>query len=201
MKNRILVFLLLLAALPISIMASIPGKYEMIVPHVPPQTNSVDKVTLVEVFAFDCIHCYNFNRDTLVKLEAKFGDKLIVDPKPIGWRGHDPGRLYYIAKQENKEHDVMMMVFDLVFNKGLGKQMFQRDKLQFVAKKFGLTSKFKSMMDSPDIVRQMNESVQYAQQKNVNSTPTIIIEDVLIPERSFDNLVKIINALLKQPVP
>ena len=79
--------------------------------------------------------------------------------------------------------------------------MYARDKLQFVARKHGLSSEFKSMMDSPEIVQKMNEGIQYSQQKNIDSTPTLIIEDVMLPVREFSNLVKIINSLLKEPVP
>ena len=52
-----------------------------------------------------------------------------------------------------------------------------------------------------NIGKQMHESIQYAQQRNVNSTPTLVIEDVMLPNRTYSNLVKIINALLKEPVP
>lgn len=200
MKIKILSFIMIGLMLPFFALAEIPGQYKMIVPHIPPQAGSLDKVNLAEVFAFDCGHCYNFNRDTLPKLKKKFGKKLVVSPKPIGWRGHDPGRLYFIAEKQGKGDKVMMMIFDLIFEKGLGKQMFSRDKLQFVARAHGLTDAYKAGMDSPEIVQKMNASVQYAQQRNINSTPTLIIEDVMIVDRNFSNLVTVINALLKEPV-
>lgn len=200
MKRIVILFILVWIALPTFLFAEIPGNYELIVPHVPPAARSLDKVIIVEVFAFDCVHCYHFNRDLYPKLKKKFGDKLVLDAKPIGWRGHDPGRLYFIAKNENKGHEVMLTIFELIFEGGLREQMFSRDKLQFVARRHGLFEAFKTQMDSPRIVRQMNQSIQYAKSRNINSTPTLVIEDAIMPVRTYSNLVTIINALLKEPV-
>ncbi|MCG8334434.1 MAG: thioredoxin domain-containing protein [Proteobacteria bacterium] len=200
MKKSLITIAVALILLPASLLADIPGEYKIVVPQIPPAPRSVDKVRLVEVFAFDCVHCYYFNRDMLPKLKSKFGDKLVFEPKPIGWRGHDPGRLYFIAEEKGKGHDVMMTIFQMIFDYGLGQQMFTRDKLQFVAKKHQLDKEFKSLMDAPRIVKQMNRSVQYSQIKNVDSTPTLIIEESIIPVRRYSNLVLIINSLLKNPV-
>ncbi len=200
MKKRLITIAFTLLIIPATIFANIPGNYELIVPQIPPPAGSLDKVTLVEVFAFDCIHCYHFNKDMLPKLKSKFGNKLEFLAKPIGWRGHDPGRLMFIAEEKGKGHEVMMTIFQMVFDYGLGEQMFTRDKLQFVAQKHGLSKEFKTMMDSPQITNKMNQSVQYAQTKNINSTPTLVIEESLIPLRQYSNLVLIINSLLKNPV-
>ena len=56
-------------------------------------------------------------------------------------------------------------------------------------------------MDDPAIVRKMNQSVEYSDRRDIDSTPTIVIENAIKPNRTFDNLVTIINALLKDPVP
>lgn len=200
MKKSLLTITVALILLPASLLADIPGDYKLVVPQIPPALRSLDKVKLAEVFAFDCVHCYYFNRDMMPELKAKFGDKLELVPKPIGWRGHDPGRLYFIAEEKGKGHDVMMSIFQMVFDYGLGEQMFTRDKLQFVARKHGLEKEFKSLMDEPRIVGKMNRSIQYSQLKNVDSTPTLIIEDSIIPVRHYSNLVLIINSLLKNPV-
>jgi predicted DsbA family dithiol-disulfide isomerase len=200
MKSRLIAIAIAIFVFPCSVFSEIPGRYELLVPHVPPPAHSLNKVTLVEVFAFDCIHCYNFNKDMLPQLQAKFGKKLEFIAKPIGWRGHDPGRLFFIAQEKGKGHDVMMFIFNLIFEGGLGEQMFTRDKLQFVARRFGLMKEFNTMMDSPPVVAKMNQSVQYATVRNINSTPTLIIEESIIPIREYSNLVLIINSLLKQPV-
>ncbi len=200
MKKAILANIILLLFFTFNIYADIPGKYEVMVPQIPPAKNSLEKVRLIEVFAFDCIHCYHFNRDMLPELQKKFGDKMVFIAKPIGWRGHDPGRLYYIAEEKGKAHEVALSIFHLIFEGGLREQMFQRDKLQFVARKHDLFDEFKANMDSPGIVSKMNAGIQYAKVRNINSTPTLIIEDSIKPVRHYDNLVLIINSLLKEPV-
>ncbi|MBU2514989.1 DsbA family protein [bacterium] len=197
MKSKLLIILTLVLLFPFLTIADIPGRYELLVPNVPPPAHSLDIVHIVEVFSFDCGHCYHFNRDIYPKLKEKFGDKIELIPKPIGWRGHDPGRLFYIAESKGKGHDVMMMIFQLVFDGGLREQMFSRDKLQFVAKKHGLENEFKTMMDSPEIIGKMNEGIQYSESRRINSTPTLIIEDSIMPIRDYSNLVTIISALLK----
>lgn len=180
--------------------ASIPGDYEVQIPFSPPLAHSLDQVTMHVVFAFDCPHCYNFHRDQETALKRKFGDKLKIVLQPIGWRGPDPGRLYFIAEEKGKGEAVLMMIFDFLFNKGLGTEMFKRDKLAFVARLNGLEEEFKTLMDHPRIVQKMKESMRFADDRKINSTPTVVIEKVMFPERNYGNLVTIINGLLKEPV-
>jgi len=197
-----LAFLILFSFLltPVTTFSAIPGNYEVIIPFSAPPANSLDQVTIHEVFAFDCGHCFDFHKHEYKALKKHFKNKVKFVLRPIGWRGPDPGRLYFIAEQKGKGEQVLLMTFDFIFNKGLGKQMFNRDKLQFVARLNGLSEEFKTMMDSPEIVKKMNESMDYAREKKIDSTPTLVIENVMIPNRHHSNLVTIINALLKEPV-
>ena len=201
MKKFALLALILLLLLPVTAFAAIPGKYDVVVPYSPPPPNSLDQVTIHEVFAFDCGHCFDFHKNEYKALKKHFKNKVKFVLHPIGWRGPDPGRLYFIAEQKGKGEQVLTMTFDFIFNKGLGKEMFNRDKLQFVARLNGLTKEFNTMMDAPEIVKKMNESMDYAKEKKIDSTPTLVIENVMIPNRRYSNLVTIINALLKEPVP
>ena len=200
MKKFALLALFSLLLIPLTALAVIPGKFDVIVPFSPPPANSLDQVTIHDVFAFDCPHCYDFFSNEYKALKKKFKNKVKIIQQPIGWRGPDPGRLYFIAEQKGKGDQVLAMTFDFIFNKGLGKEMFKRDKLQFVARLNGLTKEFNTMMDAPEIVKKMNDSMAYAQSKKIDSTPTLVIEDVMIPNRHYSNLVTIINALLKEPV-
>ncbi len=200
MKKFALLTLLSLLFIPVTAFAVIPGKYDVIVPFSPPPANSLDQVTIHEVFAFDCGHCFDFHQNEYKALKKQFKNKVKFVLHPIGWRGPDPGRLYFIAEQKGKGEQVLAMTFDFIFNKGLGTEMFKRDKLQFVARLNGLTKEFNTMMDAPEIVKKMNDSMDYARGKKIDSTPTLVIEDVMIPNRQHSNLVTIINALLKEPV-
>ena len=201
MKKMLLLIGLVALFLTPSAFSQIPGKYEIIVPHRPPPQNSLDQVRIYEVFAFDCGHCYEFFQNQYPRLKKKFGNKIKIFKRPIGWRGHDPGRLYFIAEEKGKGDKVIAMIFDFMHEKGLGNSMYTRDKLQFVAKLNGLEDDFKKRMDDPAIVRKMNQSVEYSDRRDIDSTPTIVIENAIKPNRTFDNLVTIINALLKDPVP
>ena len=53
MENRVPLFLVLLLLIPITGLAKIPGNFEVIVPFSAPAANSLDQVTIHEVFAFD----------------------------------------------------------------------------------------------------------------------------------------------------
>jgi predicted DsbA family dithiol-disulfide isomerase len=192
--------LLLWLLMPLSLQAKLPGDYQIIVPYTAPAEHSLDRVTIHEVFAFDCPHCYTFHKHTRKALAEKFKEKVHFISQPIGWRGHDPGRLYFIAEKFGKGDAVILMIFDFVFDKGLGLGMYQRDKLQFVARLIGLSEEFKTMMDDPEIIDAMNRSVAFSRERGIESTPTLVMEGVLIPSRQYDNLVTIINALLKDPV-
>jgi len=200
MKIKPFFILLLILFIPTLIYAKNPGRYELIVPFQAPPVRSMDQVVIHEVFAFDCGHCFNFHSKVKPRLVKKFGDKIKIIPQPIGWRGPNPGRLYYIAEKFGKGEQVILSTFDMIFNKGLGAGVFKKDILQFVAKYNGLEKEFKTMMESPEIVKKMNQSIQYADSKNINSTPTLVIGEGMVPEREYNNLVTIINSLLKHPV-
>lgn len=196
LKNFSLLLIFLL--LPGMAVSGIPGRYELIAPRIPPEEHSLDVVTMHEVFAFSCGHCFDFTRIIAPRLKEKFGKKLEIIPQPIGWAGHDPGKLYFIAKEKGIGNKVKLMIFNFHFNSGVN--MYDRDKLRFVAKMNGLSEEFKTRMDSPEIVAKMKESVQFAEINNITSTPTLVIENSIIPVRDYTNLVTIINALLKEPV-
>lgn len=201
-RSAVFLFCLITLAAPVSWAAEIEGHFETIAPLVPPKANSLEQVTIHEVFYFGCPHCYELNK-MLPILKEDFGDKIKLISVPIGWGGHDPGRLLYIARQKGpeKEEEVKNMIFNFVHEKGLGKRMFTRDKLQFVAKLTGLSKEFQTQMDDPKIVEQMNQGVALAQAKGVESTPTLIIEGSMkIVGHDMINLRKVINSLLKEPI-
>jgi len=200
MIRRILPILIALLTIPMAGLSSIPGKYEVLIPFSPPAAHSLDRVTVYVVFAFDCGHCYHYHRSDLKALENRFRGKLKVVYQPIGWRGQDPGRLYFIAEEKGKGEAVMGMIFDFLFDKGLGLGMFKRDKLQFVAQMNGLEKEFRNLMDDPRIVRKMEESIRFSDDRKIDSTPTVVVEGVMIAERGYQNMATIINALLKDPV-
>ncbi len=199
MNSKILIVLFILATLPIIAAAQIKGRYEVIPPSFPPVPGSLDKVEIVEVFSFGCPHCYHLSQQ-LPALEKRFGNKIKVIPSPIGWQGHDPGRLYFIAEEKGKGKKVKEMIFSFYHARGVGADMYTRDKLTFVAKLNGLTKEFQTRMDDPKIVAKMNAAVDYAKEKKITGTPTLVIEGVIKASGNVENLAVIINSLLKEPV-
>lgn len=190
--------LLGLLLVPIAGYAKLPGKYDVIVPFIEPAPKSADVVVIHEVFAFDCGHCYHYYKsNTLDRIKKKYGDRVEVYYMPIGWRGPDPGRLYYIAEERGDGKKVMGMIFNFIFDKGLGAEMFTRDKLQFVARMAGLKSEFNTLMDSPEIISKMNASIEFSDLRRIDSTPTIVVQNVLKANREYDNLERLVEALLK----
>jgi hypothetical protein len=116
--NKNLFLIVFFVAFNITIgFAEIPGKYEIIAPLQPPDAHSLEQVRVDEVLAFDCDHCYEFYSTTYPKLKKTFGNKIKIVLRPIGWRGHDPGRLYFIAQRKGKGEQVMATIFDFIHEK------------------------------------------------------------------------------------
>lgn len=202
MAKRLLLLFLALASYASIALADLPGNYEIIIPNIPPREHSLDKVRLTEFFSVTCGHCYNFHRSSHI-LKEKFGDKLEIIPNPVGWYGKDPGRLYYIGKRFGKGKQVLDTIFSFVFDQSIeniGQKIFQRDMLKNVALVAGLSEEFDTYMDDPEIVIQMDEAVLNAEDFNVHATPTIVIEGSIKTSGNIENLIEIINSLLKRPV-
>lgn len=199
--KRIIAALFVLFLLPITTFAvdEIKGDYDLVLPGFPPEPHSLDKVVMHEVFSFTCIHCFELNKE-IHELKEYFGDKLEIQPQPIGWRGMEPGKLYFLAEKYGKGEAVKTTIFEFYFEKGFKDKVFTKDILRFVAKMHGLSKEFKKEIDSPEIVKKMKDSMQFGKDKQVNATPTLVIEEVIKANRDLDNLKVIINSLLKKPV-
>lgn len=202
MAKRLLSLALAVVTFATIAVAELPGKYELIIPNIPPSEHSLDKVNITEFFSFTCGHCYNFHKNAK-KLKEKFGDKIQITPNPVGWYGDNPGRLYFIGKKFGKGELVIDQIFNFVFEQSLeniGQKIFQREMLKNVALITGLTKEFNTYMDDPEIIKSMNASIETAKNFNIHSTPTIVIEGAIKTSGNIENLERIINALLKNPV-
>ena len=57
-------------------------------------------------------------------------------------------------------------------------------------------------MDDPVIVKQMDDAMAFAKEKGVESTPTLILQgSVKVVGNDLVNLKKVLNSMLKEPVP
>ena len=197
--NKAILVFSLFFLFPLTFFSAILGEFEIMIPGIPPKEKSLDVVKIYEVFSFGCPHCFYLN-NKIPKFKERFGKKVEIIPVPIGWIGPDPGRLYYIAKSKGKGEQVKDMIFDFYHVKGLGKTIYTRDKLQFVARMNGLAKEFKDLMDDPIVIKEMNDGIQMAEDKKIKSTPTFLVEGVLKASGNLENLFYIVNSLLKEPV-
>lgn len=202
MVKKIVSLLLAMVANTAITMAELPGQYKIVIPNIPPQERSLDKVQMTEFFSVTCGHCYNFHKNVSI-LKKKFGDKIEIISSPVGWYGKDPGRLYYIGKQFGKGKLVLDTIFNFVFDQSIENithKIYQREMLENVALVSGLTDEFNRYMDDPKIIEAMDSAVKRAEDFDIHSTPTIVIEGAIKTSGNITNLIKIINALLKEPV-
>ncbi len=198
MKKLLLLSIIFL--LPLSwAFASLPGKYEVIIPNIPPEAKSLDRVNIDEVFSFTCPHCFELSKK-IPFLKKVFKDKVKITVRPIGWIGENPGRLYYIGLKKGRGHQVRNRIFSFVFDQNLVKQINQKDILRNIAILEGFSGDFDKLMESPEIVKQMKDSIALAKYAQIESTPTIIIEGSITVSHNIRNLCNVINALLKDPV-
>jgi len=202
MKNRIYIITLLLFLLPLSGSAEIKGRYKAATgPRARPipAERSVDQVHIIEIFAFTCPHCMVFHRQTKPKLKKRFGNKLKIDAYPIGWVGPNPAKLYYIAQSNGKGDEMKDFIFSAIIESGI-RDINSKQVLGFIAEQYDLEKEFKADIDSKKIDAIFKKGKKYAKDFKINSTPTLVLENAIIPERDIENLSRIINSFLKEPV-
>lgn len=179
--------------------ANLPGKYDVIIPNIPPTAKSLDKVHIDEVFSFTCPHCKDLNKQ-IPLIEKVFDGKVKISARPIGWVGQNPGRLFYIGMEKEKGQQVKDRIFSFVFDQNLGDQINEKTILKNVAILEGLSKDFDTMMEDPRIIKKMKDGMALADYAKIESTPTLIIEGVLTTSGDLKNLFEILNSLLKDPV-
>lgn len=163
-----------------------------------PKQNSLDTVHVVEIFSFTCPYCFQFN-NALPQLKAMFQNKLEMVHYPIAWVGPNPGKLYYLGAQKGMGQDVKNTIFRMFHESGI-KNINDPNVLEFVAQDFRLDADFKKQDVQQGLQKQLLDGQAYAQAFGVRSTPTFIIEDALIFNGSAEELIPVINSLLKEPV-
>ena len=201
---KIFITLLLFLSCCGYVIAEPPGEYDIAISYRAnpiPKKNSLDSVELTEVFSFTCPHCNRFRME-LAKLQKLFGDKLIVTSYPIGWVGHNPGKLYYMALEKSQEmaEKVKDDIFDSIFLANMGNAINDPNILIFIAQEHGLAEGFEQKLNSKAIETKMKHGLTYIKDFNVTSTPTIFLQDAIKLTGDPKNLAKIINYLLVQQV-
>jgi len=202
LKHLILaVFLIFSLSIPTVLFSAVKGDYEIVFPNIPPKEHSLDVVHIDEIFAFYCGYCNSLN-NSLKQIKKDFGSKLKINPVPLGSPTTMPGKLVYVAMDFGKADEVKNILFDFYHYNLLGKEIFYNiDHLQAAANMAGINRDIKPLLDAPKIIKKMNDGLALAKSYEANTTPTLIIEGVIktVGARP-DNLIEIVNSLLKEPV-
>ncbi|MBL0691641.1 MAG: thioredoxin domain-containing protein [SAR324 cluster bacterium] len=179
---------------------SLAGRYEL-APNVgtAPAARSFDKIKVVELFSVSCGHCYNFFKEE-DKFKKAFNGKVSFVSFDMGWMGDNLARFFQLAVQEKKEKKAKEILFSAFFNAGMH-NLNDPKVLQVFAGELKITGDLDKKMRTKFITKKMVDLQKLVSRNKINSTPTFIINDVIIVKgANIANLAKVINSLLKEPV-
>ncbi|MDP3491930.1 MAG: thioredoxin domain-containing protein [Hyphomonadaceae bacterium] len=166
-------------------------------------------VTMLEYAALTCSHCRDFWKWELPKLKSQYLDtgrvKLIYRDFPIDEAGM--GVLFASVSRCGGEAKYVDMVdefftrqYDLLTSAQSGSAL---PVLNEIGAKFGLSpEQVMTCIDhQPDLKASILKSQQDASAKGVRGTPTVFINDELVANPTWENIVAAIEAKLGNPAP
>jgi len=166
-------------------------------------------VTMIEYAALTCSHCRDFWKWELPKLKSTYLDtgkvKLIYRDFPIDGQGM--GLLFASVARCGGEEKYVDMVdefftrqFDLLTAAQTGSAL---PVLNEIGAKFGLSQdQILTCIDHrPDLKDAINKMQAEGTAKGVRSTPTIFINDEVVANPTWENVVAAIEKSLGNPVP
>ena len=166
-------------------------------------------VTMVEYAALTCSHCRDFWKWELPKLKSQYLDtgkvKRIYRDFPIDGQGM--GLLFASVARCGGEEKYVDMVdefftrqFDLLTAAQSGSAL---PVLNEIGAKFGLSQdQILTCIDHrPDLKQSIFDAQKAASDKGVRSTPTIYINDEVVSNPTWENVVASIEKALGNPVP
>ncbi len=174
-----------------------------------PLGNADAPVTMVEYAALTCSHCRDFWKWELPKLKSTYLDtgkvKLIYRDFPIDGQGM--GLLFAsVARCAGEEKYVDMVdefftrQYDLLNAAQTGSAL---PVLNEIGAKFGLSQdQILTCIDHrPDLKQSILDAQREASEKGVRSTPTIYINDEVVSNPTWENVVAAIEKALGNPAP
>lgn len=155
------------------------------------------KVTFVEFSDFQCPYCQRLARDTMPTLEKEYEGKVkfVYHYFPLG---HDAGNKAAAAAICAQEQGKFWEYRNLIAN-DYPNWLENLDKLDEFAQKVSLDmDKFKSCRSSNEVSERIKKYTQESQDKGVDSTPTIFIndekiigaQDISVYRQKIDNLLR-----------
>ena len=170
----------------------------------PPQpTSSGDKVEVLEVFSYACIHCAHFQPSVNTWKQHMPADvRWEYVPAAFGGPWDEFARAYYAAEilgVQARTHDAAFKAIhvDRVIKTG------SQDEIADLYGKWGVDrTKFLDTMKSFGVTAKLNRGKQFAQRTGVTATPTIIINGKyrvnVTEDRGFAGMLSTVDFLLAQ---
>lgn len=180
-----------------AIAQDIKGRYTLLDGKTAPESNSLDKVVVVEYFSFACGHCYNFNSQ-LPEFKLKYKGRVIFKHYPLGYAGINPSKLYFIAQTKNKTTETKNLIFRAYHDSGI-KNINNDNIILTLAQELNLKDDYLELKDESFIIDQIKFTKLFAAKNSIRSTPSFIIENsLLVVGANTKNLSLVIDSLLKK---
>ena len=173
MNRYLIIFLLLILALPLNSAERIRGHYAVV--GKVPIAHTVEKVVFEEFMNFGCPHCNNL-REASIEFRKQQKDRVEFIDIPIVFRGQDdaPLRLYYVARKLGKGDQIKDELFKARFTHGV--DVFDKGIVNYLARSLGLSEAFQKEKDAPWANQLLSEGELKAQQYGLTGTPTVVLQ-------------------------
>ena len=173
MYRYLIIFLLLILALPLNSAERIRGHYAVV--GKVPKAHTVEKVVFEEFMNFGCPHCNNL-REASIEFRKQQKDRVKFIDIPIVFRGQDdaPLRLYYVARKLGKGDQIKDELFKARFTHGV--DVFDKGIVNYLARSLGLSEAFQKEKDAPWVNQLLAEVELKAQQYGLTGTPTVVLQ-------------------------
>ena len=173
MYRYLIIFLLLILALPVNSAERIRGHYAVV--GKVPKAHTVEKVVFEEFMNFGCPHCNNL-REASIEFRKQQKDRVEFIDIPIVFRGQDdaPLRLYYVARKLGKGDQIKDELFKARFTHGV--DVFDKGIVNYLARSLGLSEAFQKEKDAPWVNQLLAEGELKAQQYGLTGTPTVVLQ-------------------------
>ena len=173
MYRYLIIFLLLILALPLNSAERVRGHYAIV--GKVPKAHTVEKVVFEEFMNFGCPHCNNLREDS-IEFRKQQKDRVEFIAIPIVFRGQDdaPLRLYYVARKLGKGDQIKDELFKARFTHGV--DVFDKGIVNYLARSLGLSEAFQKEKDAPWVNQLLAEGELKAQQYGLTGTPTVVLQ-------------------------
>ena len=163
-----------------------------------------DSPVKIKVFSsLTCPHCADFHIKVLPKIKEDYVKKnlvqLILIDFPLDQAGFNASKLTYCV-DEKKQMSYLDTIYENQSNWTAGSNIDEiNDNLKKIVKSLGISSvKFNECLNNDDISDKiLNGRIENQKKYSINSTPSIIINDIKLKDSAnFENIKKKIEKLI-----